>query len=354
MSIIYSMIYMQKDVQLPSNNQINKAWKKIKKHTWNFSDNQIKESLEVINKRRAAHSYPINTFQATLRKRLRKLWLKKEDYIIAQRLKRLPSIIWKLQRFDNMALSTMQDVWWLRVVVPSISDVFKIKDLYRNDKRFTHKLIDIKDYLFDPKNDGYRGIHIVYSYSHRDWSEYDGLRIELQIRTRLQHAWATAVETVGTFLWQSLKSNQWEKKRLDYFSLVSAKFANIEWTSLPRQHQWKSNEEIHTQIQDLTHDLQVYDLLKSTQILMDVVDKKLGFYVVISSNLYEREGKMRYFSKKDFDDAQAHYTEEEIRAQQNWNWVVFVSTNDVSNLWKAYPNAFGDTQEFLKYLDVST
>ncbi len=45
------------------------------------------------------------------------------------------------------------------------------------------------------------------------------LLIELQLRTRLQHEWATAVETMGTFLQSSLKSSQGPEEWLDFFSL---------------------------------------------------------------------------------------------------------------------------------------
>lgn len=324
----------------------------MKKHADDFSHTFIKDSLALINVWRAAHSHPINTFQATLRKRLKKIWLTSDDYIIAQRLKRLPSIIGKLKRFDNMALSTMQDVWWLRVIVPNISDIFKIKELYRDDTRLSHKLLNIYDYVFNPKEDWYRSVHIIYEYRHPQWSEFDGLKIELQIRTRLQHAWATAVETVGTFLGQWLKSNQWEKKRLDFFSLVSAKFALIEWTSLPKKYQSKDIERIDQHIKKREKELDVYKTLESSVLLMDIVSKSIGSYVVISSNLFERRWKIRHFAKDNFAGAQKHYMQQEIEANKNGNRVALVSTDDIKNLRRAYPNAFGDTQEFLKYLDM--
>jgi hypothetical protein len=36
---------------------------------------------------------------------------------------------------------------------------------------------------------------------------YNDLKIEMQLRSQYQHAWATAVETVGTFIGQALKSS---------------------------------------------------------------------------------------------------------------------------------------------------
>ncbi len=39
----------------------------------------------------------------------------------------------------------------------------------------------------------------------------------MQIRTAVQHSWATAVEVVGAFTAQSLKSSQGNEKWLDFF-----------------------------------------------------------------------------------------------------------------------------------------
>lgn len=47
-------------------------------------------AYEVLANWRACHGYPINTFQATLRNRLKKI---DDGALVAQRLKRTPSII---------------------------------------------------------------------------------------------------------------------------------------------------------------------------------------------------------------------------------------------------------------------
>ncbi len=52
--------------------------------------------------------------------------------------------------------------------------------------------------------------------------------IEVQLRTRLQHNWATAVETVGIFTGEALKSSQGNEDWQDFFRLVSTWFAHKE------------------------------------------------------------------------------------------------------------------------------
>ncbi|WP_338119313.1 RelA/SpoT domain-containing protein [Streptomyces parvus] len=78
-----------------------------------------------------------------------------------------------------------------------------LKDLPRSKNRVNK----VYDYLRDdpgPRDSGYRGVHLVYEYG-ASKEEYLGLRIESQVRTQLQHAWATAVETMDLFSDSELK-----------------------------------------------------------------------------------------------------------------------------------------------------
>lgn len=161
-------------------------------------------ALLVLSNWRACHSYPMNTFQATLRQKLKTI---DKKAIVAQRLKRSGSIIQKLQRYKDINLARMHDIGGLRSVVSSVSKVRQIEDAYKK-AYFEHTLVSSYDYIASPKEDGYRSIHLVYRYKNRRAPGYDGLLVELQLRTRKQHAWATAVETMGTYLGQALKSGQ--------------------------------------------------------------------------------------------------------------------------------------------------
>ncbi|WP_457767666.1 RelA/SpoT domain-containing protein [Cyanobium sp. ULC082] len=76
-----------------------------------------------------------------------------------------------------------------------------------------HKLLRVDNYQAEPKPSGYRGIHLIYRYRSNKSETYNGLLLEVQIRSPLQHAWATAVETVGTFLKQSLKGTSKNLRR---------------------------------------------------------------------------------------------------------------------------------------------
>ena len=135
-----------------------------------------------------------------------------------------------------MKLATMQDIGGVRAILASVKEVNDLMHKYRGSKRLAHQLIGHKNYVEEPRSeDGYRSIHLIYSYKNNQVARYDGLRIELQIRTRLQHIWATAVESMGTVLGQALKSRRGNQDWLDFFALISSAFALREKTApVPR------------------------------------------------------------------------------------------------------------------------
>lgn len=208
-----------------SNNEINKAGDILASNV--SSPDKIDSAGNILSNWRSAHSFPLHTFAI----RLRKLAAESDsDALVVRRLKRTPSIIKKLKRLqtNKMQMSRMQDVAGTRAVLKDMIAVDKLFDLYLKRKGIKHKLHNLKNYITQPKNDGYRSIHLVYKYYSDKNSEYDGLLVEIQIRTKIQHFWATAVETVDHFTRQAIKSNEGEKDWIDFFRLVSSIFAIAE------------------------------------------------------------------------------------------------------------------------------
>lgn len=221
------------------------------------SETDFVHALEIISNWRSSHSYPLNTFQVTLRNKARSVH---QDVLVAQRLKRLESIQSKLMRFDTLELSQMQDIGGCRAILKNKDNVYKLVEKYRNSE-FAHKLKGKKDYIEDPKPDGYRSVHLIYQYKHRETeSAYDGMRIEVQLRTALQHAWATAVEAVGTFTDQALKSNQGSADWRRFFALMGSEIAHIEGTAFVPDTP-KSHRELIKEIKNLSGQLEVLRVL---------------------------------------------------------------------------------------------
>lgn len=83
--------------------------------------------MKIVSDWRVLHLGPLNEVRAIVKRRLENLGVK---YLLAQRLKRMPSIIDKQKRFDSLELSRMQDVAGLRIVEPTIDDIKKFMTDY--------------------------------------------------------------------------------------------------------------------------------------------------------------------------------------------------------------------------------
>lgn len=184
-------------------------------------------ALAVINNWRASHGYPLNTFQVNLRRAARRV---DPSALVAQRTKRLASIASKLERFPRMKLTQMQDIEGCRAVVKGLAEVRSLERYYRHTSGIKHRPAEPDDYITNPKVSGYRGIHLVYRYFSDKKESYNDLKIEMQIRSKNQHAWATAVETVGTFVQEALKSSMGSEQWLRFFALMSSVIAIREGT----------------------------------------------------------------------------------------------------------------------------
>jgi len=105
-----------------------------------------------------------------------------ETTAVAERTLKSPrSIAEKLARQPGLRLDQMQDIVGCRIVTHSPSVQDDIVDVLR--QRFVDS--DIRDRRRQPSH-GYRAIHLIVRQGR--------LRYEIQIRSILQHAWATLVE----------------------------------------------------------------------------------------------------------------------------------------------------------------
>ena len=176
-----------------SNNAVRRASRTI--GSGKATPEQIEAAREVLSNFRLAHAYPLNAVTVTVRQRGLEL---NPNAVVAERRKRLPTILDKLKRHPTMSVTTMHDLGGCRVVLDSVDEVETLVANLSDLPRSKNRVRRVYDYLRDdpgPRKSGYRGVHLVYEYG-ASKREYQGLRIELQVRTRLQHAWATAVETM--------------------------------------------------------------------------------------------------------------------------------------------------------------
>lgn len=326
--------------------EINRAGKILSSADSDYNIDEWFWAFEVLANWRACHGYPINTFQALLRNRVKKLC---KNGIVAQRLKRAPSVVAKLRRFSSMNLVQMQDIGGLRAVVETITHVRKLENLYKNSK-FKHKLVSSKDYIAMPKKDGYRSVHLVYKYFNDGAPEFNELLLEIQLRTRLQHSWATAVETMGTFLGQALKSGQGERSWHEFFEIASAVFTHVEGTEPVPGFESFSKDDVLSLLDKAENDLHVLNKLQGFSIAANkiIAAKGSGSYHLVILDSVNRTVSIKPYPKTQLEQASIEYAKVEERGQKGEPIeAVLVSAGPIEALKKAYPNYFLDTHEFV-------
>ena len=300
---------------------------------------------------RSSHAYPLNHFQNLLRQKVAKV---DPTGIVVQRQKRRESIELKLRDNPAMKLSQMQDLGGCRAILSDVGKVGEVIALFANS-RMKHEIIRTFDYIREPKTSGYRGVHLVYRY--RSDSErsraYDGLRIEMQLRTALQHAWATAVEVAGTFRGEALKSGHGSSGWLRFFRLMGSEIALTEECP-PVPGVPKSRDKLVEELRNRTQKLAAIDLLLGWTTSVNAIREGAvvrAHYYVIELDSEARKVFLTGYKQGDLADAQAHRAarEAEGRGQEGFD-VVLVSVDKIDQVRRAYPNYYLDTSVFVAEL----
>ena len=113
---------------------------------------------------------------------------------IKSRIKSPESIANKLQKknlpvtFESMT-NNLNDIAGVRVICPYISDIYTIKDILLKQPDIT--LIEEKDYIANPKESGYRSMHIVIEVPVYLSETQHNVKVEIQLRTIAMDFWAS-------------------------------------------------------------------------------------------------------------------------------------------------------------------
>ncbi len=330
-----------------SKNQVIKAGKIIRDTICNDSQD-IQDAIKIIDNWRASHAFPLQVIYCHLKRNY-----DQPNYIVAQRLKRLDSIIKKLRREPTMSLWTMQDLGGCRVVTPTVKDVYNVVETYKKS-RVRHILKKEYDYLQEPKESGYRSYHLVYQYQSDTKNTYNrNMLIEIQVRTHLQHLWATALETMGLFTNQALKASHGETDTLYFFKLISSAFAIKE--NLPTVPGTPTKmKDIIPEIEALDHKHNYLSMLSAIRVAVDHFDEKRryqkGYYILIL-NYKERRLRLQFYKPGQIEIATKHYNQIEKTRADNKIDAVLVSVSSFSSLKSAYPNYFSDIGAFVAKVD---
>ena len=178
---------------------INRLGDEIRKQKNNLSD----ETLNQLQSYRISYKDSLaNTFIILCEscKQIR------NNSIVTYRIKRFESIISKLERHSKMQFSRMWDIAGCRCIMQNVEDINKLKS--KLSKNF--RVIKEYDYLSKPKNDGYKALHLFIRLKSSEEI------IEVQLRTRENHNWATLVEITDLLYDTKLKESNNNQKYGNY------------------------------------------------------------------------------------------------------------------------------------------
>ncbi len=328
-----------------SRSQIKKAGKLIRNSS---SEEDEAHARAIIDNWRASHAYPLHVIYTHL-KNMAPL---DGSVIVAQRLKRLESIVSKLKRETSMSLWNIQDLGGCRYIVPNITEVYASYNKLKNS-RMRHRLVKEYDYITSPKMSGYRSLHLVYEFCSDQNEDYNSnMLIEIQIRTHIQHLWATAVETMGLFKNLSIKAGQGDEELKRFFCLVSTLFAiEEEKPIVPNTPDDISS--IVNELRKLDEKNNYLDFLNgirvATKFEEDISKKNGNEYCVLSLDYSTNRLTIKRFKASEIDAANLYYGELEKKNLSLDSVLVRVSS--FSDLKDAYPNYFSDISEFVSKVE---
>jgi hypothetical protein len=262
----------------------------------------------------------------------------------------MPSIRQKLSN-QQWPLDKIQDLAGCRAIVPSIKDARAIVGAMQQLPG--HILHREDPYIDKPKSNGYRCHHMIFRYrGEGEDAVFDDRRVEVQIRTWLQHSWATAVEAVGAYRSENMKAGEGSAEWLRLFALMSAEFALAE--KCPEPPGLPDRADRVAEIKELERRLDAVSTLENISHVVRYTEQistrdEPEYFQII----YDR--KQRIVSVNPYFNAitgARAYDESELSAERSQSGIttVLVEADGIEMLKSAYPNYFGDVQKFCMQL----
>jgi len=316
--------------------QINRAGEAIRTRTLSLDGSSRVDAW------RAGHRYILNTFQSILRNKARG---KRID--IAQRLKRRMTITDKLIREPQMQLSRMDDVAGCRLIFSGRAELADFRAEFHKS-RFRHRRRnepDKYDYINRPKPLGYRGIHDIYEYDANSVKgrPYKGLLLELQYRTRCQHAWATSVELITHLTRFEPKFNRGDIKYIEFFRLASEVIARS-CEGLRSCCSDLTDNEVAGKLAEIDAEIHVMALLRGIRPSEETAADASALILHMSKS---GELKIHEFPNRAAATSELFKLEKEHPLDN----IVLVTADTFESIRTSYRNYFSDVNEFVRLVD---
>jgi putative GTP pyrophosphokinase len=189
-------------------------------------------------------------------------------------------------------------------------------------------------------------IHDIYEYDTTSikGALYKGLLLELQYRTRCQHAWATSVELLTHLTGHEPKFNRGDIKYIEFFRLASEVIARTR-EDLKSCYDALSNEEVAKRLEDIDSDIHVMVMLRKMRPSRETAKDASVLILQIAE---DGELRIREFSGQSAATVMYFKLEKEHPKDD----IVLVNADTFESIRTAYRNYFSDVDEFVKFIDV--
>lgn len=301
---------------------------------------EIITAFKVAHSWRISHVYPMRIEHRLLTNMAKEFG----GSVTAARLKRMASIRKKLYR-SPVSLERIQDLGGNRVVLPDVDAVYQFQAKF--EKAHIARKKRETDYLKSPKPGGYRCLHLIVKPNCKgDRSVHNNQTLEIQIRTHLQHIWATAGEAIGAMRGEDIKAGEGSADWLRLLELMGAELALLDGLQVGEHVQQDRRARLR-ELARLELKLAAIDTLTTYTTAVDF-QKNRGwesarFFLVVLDTI---SGTVRVRPQSSFIsepyDGQGDPSEKIQTA--------LVSVSDANALALAYPNFFLDVKEFLQHL----
>lgn len=328
-------------MHLPSKNAVRRAGKNAAK---SGSLNAVSQGdVELLDEWRKAHLQPLSAVAMWLRKPS----LDATGLAPAQRLKRRETFLDKLITGRSQDASTMHDLGGCRLIFPDVAALQDFRTYLDSESRARHQLTHERnkyDYISSPKPTGYRGVHYVYGYSSssKARADLDGLKIEVQLRTSVQHAWATAVEIADLVSDTRTKFEDGSGDYGQFFRLASELLARFH-EGMPSCASDLSLQEVKDRFHKLEEKIGLLDRLAKLREQGDIA--KIKQHTVLA---FREDDTVEIFGYTKASRAVAR--ERELLTDATCVNVVYVSASTPRSIRSSYRNYLTNPEDFVELL----
>ena len=176
------------NINLLSNGDYKRLGKRIRENRKSNSDIAAGD-YQMLQDLRMTYREPLSVMFPVINNLAHKV---DRDSVCTYRIKRIESIISKLEREPDMQVHRMADIAGCRCIMKTLKDanaLFERMKKYAEKPNHAFEIVQVKNYIEKPQATGYKSIHV-----HIALKALKQKVIEVQIRTLEQHNWATLVE----------------------------------------------------------------------------------------------------------------------------------------------------------------